>query len=37
MSRYEGNSPIKVMAALQLPIGTICFITYNEVLVWINI
>ena len=33
MSRYKGNSPTKVTASLQLPIGTICFITYNEVLV----
>ena len=28
MSRYEGNSPTKVTASLQLPIGTICFITW---------
>lgn len=28
MSRYEGNSPIKVTASLQLPIGAIGFITW---------
>ena len=28
MSRYEGNNHTKVTAALQLPIGTICFITW---------
>ena len=28
MNRYDGNSPIKVSAALQLPIGAIGFITW---------
>ena len=28
MSRYEGNSPIKVTTAFQLPLGTIGFITW---------
>ena len=28
MSRYEGNNPTKVTVALQLPIGTIGFITW---------
>ena len=28
MNRYEGNSPIKVAASLQLPIGAIGFITW---------
>ena len=28
MSRYEGNNHTKVTAALQLPIGTIGFITW---------
>lgn len=28
MNRYEGNSPIKVTVALQLPIGAIGFITW---------
>ena len=28
MNRYEGNSPTKVTVALQLPIGTIGFITW---------
>ena len=33
MSRYEGNSPTKVTASLQLPIGTICFITWLVLLI----
>ena len=28
MSRYEGSSPTKVTASIQLPIGTIGFITW---------
>ena len=28
MSRYEGNSPTKVTASLQLPLGTIGIITW---------